>query len=43
MNSNLNSKILQGLTEAATGSNRNQSNFQKVKSIIESQLKAYSY
>lgn len=43
MNSNLNSKILRGLTEATAGSNRNQSNFQKVKSIIESQLKAYSY
>ena len=43
MNSNLNFKILQGLTEATTGSNKPQSNFQKAKSIIEDQLKAYSY
>lgn len=41
MNSNLNSKILRGLTEATAGSNSIQSNFQKAKSTIENKLKVY--
>lgn len=39
MISNLNSKILRGLTEATAGSNSIQSNFQKAKSTIENKLK----